>query len=324
MTDDSFDHDAARSIRRQWFRYLDTIEPVRGELHGFCRALTRNIWDAEDLLQDTLLVGFGMAARGDFHGERSPVRNVRAYLFRTATNAWLDAQRRRRLAEAPVAERGSVDPDPVELEDAVAKALAVASPQEFAALVLKEGYDFTLEEIADFIGTTEGTVKSALSRARRKMREDGTENAPMAHNRALVEAFVSAINSQDVARVIDLMAENVQIRVCNVGGGRGRNGIWTDRSLRQVAARVAECDGEAVVVMLRANDDGTITDVLRLEGENQTVTRIIDHCYAPETLSYVAEAQGLKCNAVAYHQPWETIDSDMVPTTCLPWREDPR
>lgn len=80
-----FDHTGARTLRENWFRYLDTIEPIRGDLFGFCHKLTRNVWDAEDLVQDVLLVGFGMVARGDFHGENSPVKNARAYLFRATT-----------------------------------------------------------------------------------------------------------------------------------------------------------------------------------------------------------------------------------------------
>ncbi|MBD3648488.1 MAG: sigma-70 family RNA polymerase sigma factor, partial [Pseudomonadales bacterium] len=322
MADRHFNHEGTQIIRAHWFDYLDAVEPLRGELHAYCLGLTGNIWDAEDLVQDTLLKGFGMAARGDFHGENSPVRNVKAYLFRTATNAWLDFHRRRRHEDGKTAEEPeTVDTDPVEVSAAVDKALALTSPQEFAALLLKDVYDFTLEEVADFIGTTTGTVKSALSRGRRKMKRESVNAVDSAERRELVERFVDAINSQDVDRVIELMTETVQISVCNVGGGRGRDGIWSKKSLAGTTAKLGECDGRVVVLMFRDAARKKLWDVLCLEGDGQIVTRIVDYCYAPETLRYVADRLDLDCAATAYHQPRDTIETDMIPTTRLPWRE---
>ena len=43
----------ARQPRTAWFTYLDTIEPVRPAPYRYCRRLTRDMWDAEDLLQET-------------------------------------------------------------------------------------------------------------------------------------------------------------------------------------------------------------------------------------------------------------------------------
>jgi len=319
MADDLLDHEGARTMRTHWFRYLDTIEPMRPELHAYCRRLTGNVWDAEDLVQDTLLTGFGMTARGDFHGENSPVRNIKAYLFRTATNAWLDIQRRERRQQPLDEEGAQADADPSATRDAISKAAALASPQEFAAILLKDVYDFTLEEVADFIGTTPGTVKSALSRARKKMQDNDAPQVSDPQAKALVQAFVDAMNARDVDRVIDLMEKKVQITVCNVGGGRGRDGIWTQKSLGAVHASYAECDGMPVVLMFRDGED-VLSDVLRLEGAEATVTRITDYCYAPETLQHVAGELGMECEATAYHQPWETIEANMVPTTFLPWK----
>ena len=40
----------ARQLRTAWFTYLDTIGPDRPALYRYCRRLTRDMWDAEDLL----------------------------------------------------------------------------------------------------------------------------------------------------------------------------------------------------------------------------------------------------------------------------------
>src|SRR6187399_1917615 len=77
-------------LRAAWHRYVDWVAPVRPALHGYCRRLTGNLWDAEDLVQDTLLRVFGQ------WGVTNPeIREPRPYLLRVATNIWIDRARRR-------------------------------------------------------------------------------------------------------------------------------------------------------------------------------------------------------------------------------------
>src|SRR5258706_3474624 len=134
----------ARALRTTWFAYVDTVEPLRAPLHAYGMRLTGSVWDAEDLVQDTLLKGFAMIGRGDLHGPGSPVANPRAYLFRTATNLWLDGQRRRaREAQAlaePVAAAGDVAAD--ELRQA-AERLIAASPPARAARILQDVFEIS-------------------------------------------------------------------------------------------------------------------------------------------------------------------------------------
>ena len=322
MADDTLTDTGAQAMRRYWFTYLDTIEPVQAPLHGFCRKLTGNLWDAEDLVQDTLLRGFAMTARGDFHGEASPVRDMKAYLFRTATNLWLDIQRRKKWQGPPAEadEPNAADADPAATADALTKAVALTSAQEFAAILLKDVYEFTLEEIADFIGTTPGTVKSALSRARRKMRTNSASKPVDARTSALVRAFVEAMNSKDVDRILHLMSKTVKIDVCNVGGGRGRSGIWTEKSLAGFRFEYAEHAGEPLVLLFSEHDQ-VLKGLVRLEGDGGSVTRIIDYHYAVDTLRDVAGALGLEVAAREYHQSPAAL-LEMVATTGLPWRSD--
>src|SRR2546430_16451016 len=86
-------------LRTAWHRYVDMLVPLRPALYGYCRRLTGNVWDAEDLVQDTLLRAFGR------WGVTYPeIRDLRAYLLRTATNVWIDMLRRRETeAPAPLA-----------------------------------------------------------------------------------------------------------------------------------------------------------------------------------------------------------------------------
>ena len=317
MTERNLTDQDAQSSREQWFRYLDVVESIRGELHRYCRRLTRTIWDAEDLLQDALLKGFAMMARGDLHGPQSPVRNSKAYLFRVATNQWIDQQRKmqREILHASIEAESMTEV--ADVRPAMEKALHLASPQEFAALVLKDGYDFTLEEIADFIGTSIGTVKSALSRGRRKMSNPPVSSPVDPEHREMAEQFADAINRHDLDGLMQLMADSMSIVVCNVGGGRGRSSIWTEKSVQGVTARYAEYEGAAVVLLL--DRSGATRDVVRLEVSGGEVTRLTDYCYAPETLSAVARGLQIEIATTGYHQP-ETVLEGMIDTTTLPWQ----
>ena len=66
-------------------RYLDSLAQYRPDLHRYCRRLTGNVWDGEDLMQDTLVRVFSMLGKIDANLE-----NPRAYLIRTAApiSAW--------------------------------------------------------------------------------------------------------------------------------------------------------------------------------------------------------------------------------------------
>src|SRR5512140_3157225 len=77
-------------VRGSWHRFLDTYEPLRSELYRYCRHLTRSPWDAEDLAQDAMARAF--VTIGQMGHQPA---NPRAWLFRVASNLWIDHVRRR-------------------------------------------------------------------------------------------------------------------------------------------------------------------------------------------------------------------------------------
>src|SRR5689334_11896346 len=87
--------DAAKSdelpaaAARTWKHFLGVYEPLRPALYRFCRYLSRTPWDAEDLVQDTLARAFATLG-----GMLEPPRDPRAWLFRVASNLWIDHVRR--------------------------------------------------------------------------------------------------------------------------------------------------------------------------------------------------------------------------------------
>ncbi|HEY3950806.1 RNA polymerase sigma factor [Phenylobacterium sp.] len=323
MTATPITDETARALRASWFAYLDTVEPLRTPLHAYGLRLTGSVWDAEDLVQETLLRGFAIIGRGDLHGPGSPVADARAYLFRTATNLWIDQQRRRareaQALTAPVAQAGDLD---AEALLAAGERLMAASPQARAAIILKDVFEFSLEEIADQLRTTVGAVKAALSRGRGALKAAvepvGGDGPP----RALVDAFVEAFRSRDAARIVAVVTETCAFEVPGVGGGRGPRGGWIEASVSHRGVRIAAHDyrGEWVALFFRTGRDGTeaLFDVMRLQGAEGRVSRIVNYCFCPDTIRAVAADLGVAARPWPYHQGPETL-TNMIATTTLPW-----
>jgi RNA polymerase sigma-70 factor, ECF subfamily len=111
-------------------RFVERTEPLRPGLHRYCRSLTGSVWDAEDLVQDTLLRAF--AKLGEI---RQEIASPKAYLLRIASNLWIDRVRRPE-APAPNPIATAEDPSrPVEVRDAARELMSWLSPQEGAAFV---------------------------------------------------------------------------------------------------------------------------------------------------------------------------------------------
>jgi hypothetical protein len=86
------------ALERAWTTYIDIVEPLRGDLYRYCRRLAGGVWDAEDLVQDTLLRAFGAIARRDdqrhYCAEPGDVRNGRRCCSRrSSTSGWRKSPR---------------------------------------------------------------------------------------------------------------------------------------------------------------------------------------------------------------------------------------
>jgi len=198
----------ASDLRVAWHRFQATYEPLRPELYRYCRHLTRSAWDAEDLAQDAMSRAFVTLGQ---MGDAPP--NPRAWLLRVASNLWIDQVRRRRREE-PMGERevGTAAPDPHATREAAGTLLGQLSPQERAAVVLKDAFDLSLEEIAEALSTTAGAVKAALHRGRGRLVDPP---APEARTPApgVLDAFCAAFNAGDIDRLTALLLDTSVVEV---------------------------------------------------------------------------------------------------------------
>lgn len=205
----------AGDVKTSWHRFLDTFEPLRPELYRYCRYLTRSPWDAEDLVQDAMARAF--VTLGCMFTE---LRNPRAWLFRIASNLWIDRMRRTREVPGAVPEDVTTH-EPRAAREAAGTLLVTLSPQERAAVVLKDVFDLTLEEIAEALSTTVGGVKAALHRGRGKLVEPAsTASAAPTETRApapgVLDAFCDAFNARDLERLTALLLDTATVEIVGV------------------------------------------------------------------------------------------------------------
>src|SRR5919197_79802 len=221
-------------------------ESLRGELQVHCYRIVGSVQDAEDLVQETLVAGWGGGQR--LEGGASP----RTWLYRFATNRCLNhlRDRWRQLPELPepvepvplppeptrlrepvwlepypdallegVADRGQEPDARYEQREAIGLAFMVAlqrlPPRQRAVLVLRDVLGFRAAEVAEMLGATEVAVNRLLHRARHAMDRDagpGTlAEAPLPgsrEERALVARFATAFEAGDVAGVIALLTDD--------------------------------------------------------------------------------------------------------------------
>ncbi|MBB5123049.1 hypothetical protein AF335_12105 [Streptomyces eurocidicus] len=161
---------ASTAVYPSFSSYVRARGPV---LQRTARSLTANPCDAEDLLQTALTKTYLAWERIEDH--RALDGYVRRALVNTRTSQW----RKRKVEEFPyddLPEREAMAaPDPAEaqaLRDAMWRAVLRLPVRQRAMVVLRYYEDLTEVQTAELLGVSVGTVKSAVSRALGKLRED--------------------------------------------------------------------------------------------------------------------------------------------------------
>src|SRR5260221_7372615 len=161
--------DGSGPFEARYLAFLETITNLRPSLHRYCARMTGSVMDGEDVVQDALFEAY---RKLDQYDDRRPLKS---WLFRIAHNRCIDLLRRRGVRVE--AETASTGPDyvmPANLPvlgvgRAVEQLVMSLPPKERACVLLKDVFDYTLEEIAELVSSTVGGVKAALNRGRSKL-----------------------------------------------------------------------------------------------------------------------------------------------------------
>lgn len=152
--------------------FQELVERYGRMVYRVAYRITGSPEDADDVTQETFLKVFRSIDR---FGRRS---SVETWIYRIAVNCALNLVRDRREEPGGEVDRATERPldDPgraaerMELRRAIAEALGKLPPEQRAAVVLHDMEGLTHAQIAEIMGCSEGTVKSRLHHARRKLR----------------------------------------------------------------------------------------------------------------------------------------------------------
>jgi RNA polymerase sigma-70 factor (ECF subfamily) len=235
--------------------FSESVQRHRRELHVHCYRMLGSFEESEDLVQETFLRAW--RARDTFAGRSS----LRAWLYKIATNACLDALDKRPRTVSPAGEVLWLQPYPDELldelaaDDADPAAATVAKetielayliaiqrlvPLQRAVLILRDVLGCSAKETADTLETTVAAVTSALQRARAAMKEHLPEQRTewvsgidaTAAERELLERYIAFGETPDPNGFRQLLSDDVRFSMPpQPGVWQGREvvvGCWVD------------------------------------------------------------------------------------------------
>jgi RNA polymerase sigma-70 factor (ECF subfamily) len=279
----------------RYLAFLETIGPLRPRLHRYCTRMTGSITDGEDVVQDALFRAYRSLETWDDSRPLAP------WIFRIAHNQCIDFLRSRGVRVET--EAAAAEPDFVEPADPIGPAIGPAiehlvlnlPPKERACVLLKDVFEYSLEEIAELIESTVGGVKAALNRGRSKLESlHGRSAAPprvsTPENKQILRLYVDRFNNRDWDGLRELISADARLLVADrYSGSFAAGGYLGVYSRMQVAWRLTlgEVDGEPSIILLNErNGEWEMEGIVRLDiGADGRIEQISDYQHCPWILT---------------------------------------
>jgi RNA polymerase sigma-70 factor (TIGR02957 family) len=220
-------------------RLLDELRPVS---FAIAYRMLGSVSEAEDIVQEALLRVH--RALEDGQQIESPRGFVATVTTRLAINELRSARARREAYAGewlpePIITDGGADPaQHAEMADSLSLALLVLleslSPEQRAALLLHDVFDYDYAQIAQIIGKSQGNVRQLATRARRHIEQGRPRFETTREQRdELAERFFAAAEQGDFAGLEALLAHDVELT--GDGGGKAPALAHTLRGRSRVA-----------------------------------------------------------------------------------------
>lgn len=274
------------SFDAKYRAFLETIAQLRPRLHRYCARMTGSVMDGEDVVQEALFEAYRKLDQFD------DSRPLQPWLFRIASRRCIDFHRRRGVRQQAETEsvagisEAVMPPEAAGamLDHAVEHLVISLPPKERACVLLKDVFDYSLEEIAEMVDSTVGGVKAALSRSRSKLKTSTSTEKPKTadpETTQLVRYYVERFNRRDWEGLRELISDDARVRVADRYAGPLADAPYFSTYAKwpspwRMAA--SEVDGEpAVIILQESAGEWKPESAIRLEIKNNRVTRIFDY-----------------------------------------------
>jgi RNA polymerase sigma-70 factor (TIGR02957 family) len=286
----------------------ELLDDLRPRAFSIAYRMLGSVSEAEDVVQEALLRVHAALEAGE------EITSPRAYVATITTRLAIDELRSARARREtyvgewlpePVTERPEDDPArQAELADSLSLAFLVVleslSPEQRAAFLLHDVFDYDYERVAEIVGTSEANARQLASRARRHVDDGRTRfDASEKQRKELAASFFGAIENGDFDGLEALLAEDVELH--GDGGGIApaiRHPIFGRAKAAQMMrnwGRLAERIGGFQIRPVVVNGqpgaefldtDGKLINVMALDiadGQIQTIRSIVN----PEKLGHL-------------------------------------
>jgi RNA polymerase sigma-70 factor (ECF subfamily) len=278
----------------RYLAFLETISPLRPRLHRYCARMTGSITDGEDVAQDALFRAYRSLETWD------ETRPLAPWIFRIAHNQCIDFLRSRGVRVE--AEAAAAEPDVVHPSDPIGPAIGTAiehlvlnlPPKERACVLLKDVFEYSLEEIAELVESTVGGVKAALNRGRSKLEslqdQPPTRRGTTPENTQILQLYVDRFNSRDWDGLRELISADARLLVADRYSGSfaagGYLGVYS-RMKQTWRLSMGEVDDQPSIILLNErNGEWEIEGIVRLDiGADGRVEQISDYQHCPWILT---------------------------------------
>ncbi len=159
--------------------FREVVDTHKRAVYYLALDLTGNHHDAEDLSQEVFIKAHKALHR--FRGDSG----LYTWLRRIAINTYLNKKRKKALSmmrffgdDETAGETVAQTPSPSQLAEGavlrshIDRALENLSPRERTAFVLRHHHDLSIRDVAEDMEVADGTVKSLLHRATRKLKTE--------------------------------------------------------------------------------------------------------------------------------------------------------